>query len=173
MSDPTLHSVRRHTSAASGCWFEVDVAEWLRRGTANPLGYARASSNLVVNDFVFSPSDIVLFHFGSAMLASGKATQKTTCTCACACTCMSCDMCMDMHICMHCVTDLPSPLPYLTNNQAGAQIYSSKPHVLFSGGQTLAIGGEVWRRKAGEEPAYLNASAVGGARPNPSRAACS
>ena len=30
-----------------------DVAEWLRRGTANPLGSARVSSNLIVIDFSF------------------------------------------------------------------------------------------------------------------------
>ena len=29
------------------------MAEWLRRGTANPLGSARVSSNLIVIDFVF------------------------------------------------------------------------------------------------------------------------
>ena len=29
------------------------MAEWLRRGTANPLGSARVSSNLIVIDFFY------------------------------------------------------------------------------------------------------------------------
>ena len=69
------------------------------------------------------------------------------------------------------VKDLAPPLLYLTNNQAGAQILQAARTLQRRSDPRDRRRG--LRRKAGEEPANLNASAVGGARPNPSRAACS